>query len=116
MSRLHAFDLLKFGIDVDCLPVLDVPIEGASDVIGSRAYGKKPEIVTAMGRAAAEGLAAAAEMERSRHAVAEGREQETTERNRRRLELLKSLLNALQFTSDNRSGICPEAWRAIRSR
>jgi beta-N-acetylhexosaminidase len=24
----------------DCLPVLDVPIEGASDVIGARAYGK----------------------------------------------------------------------------
>ena len=34
LARLHAFDLLKLGITVDCLPVLDVPIEGASDVIG----------------------------------------------------------------------------------
>src|SRR5919197_548260 len=41
-ARLHAFDLARFGIDVDCLPVLDVPIEGASDVIGTRAYGKEP--------------------------------------------------------------------------
>ncbi len=56
MSRLHAFDLLKLGIDVDCLPVLDVPVEGAHDVIGSRAYGYDPETVTAMGRAAAQGL------------------------------------------------------------
>lgn len=56
MSRLHAFDLLKLGIDVDCLPVLDVPVEGAHDVIGSRAYGHDPETVTAMGRAAAQGL------------------------------------------------------------
>jgi beta-N-acetylhexosaminidase len=56
MSRLHAFDLLKLGIDVDCLPVLDVPVSGAHDVIGSRAYGHDPETVTAMGRAAAQGL------------------------------------------------------------
>ena len=34
MSRLHAFDLLQFGINVDCLPVLDVPVEGSGNVIG----------------------------------------------------------------------------------
>lgn len=56
MSRLHAFDLLKLGIDIDCLPVLDVPVAGAHDVIGSRAYGHDPDTVTAMGRAAAQGL------------------------------------------------------------
>ena len=56
MSRLHAFDLLKYGINADCLPVLDVPVEGAHDVIGNRAYGKDPETVAAMGRAAAQGL------------------------------------------------------------
>ena len=49
MARLHAFDLLRFGITVDCLPVLDVPIEGASDVIGTRAYGKEPETVDGAG-------------------------------------------------------------------
>lgn len=56
MSRLHAFDLLRLGINADCLPVLDVPVEGAHDVIGSRAYGKDPETVAAMGRAAMQGL------------------------------------------------------------
>ncbi|MCV3243507.1 beta-N-acetylhexosaminidase [Mesorhizobium sp. ZC-5] len=56
LARLHAFDLTRFGITADCLPVLDVPIEGASDVIGARAYGKQPEIVAELGRAAAQGL------------------------------------------------------------
>src|SRR5690606_21735524 len=56
MSRLHAFDLLRYGVNADCLPVLDVPVEGAHDVIGDRAYGKEPGIVAAMGRAAMDGL------------------------------------------------------------
>lgn len=56
MSRLQAFDLLSYGINADCLPVLDVPVEGAHDVIGNRAYGKTPDIVAAMGRAAMQGL------------------------------------------------------------
>lgn len=56
MSRLHAFDLKKYGFNADCLPLLDVPIAGSHDVIGSRAYGHNPEIVTAMGKAAAQGL------------------------------------------------------------
>ena len=73
MSRLHAFDLLKFGIDVDCLPVLDVPVEGASDVIGSRAYGKNPGIVTEMGRAAADGLKAGGVLPVMKHMPGHGR-------------------------------------------
>lgn len=56
MSRLHAVDLKKFGFTADCLPVLDVPVPGASSVIGNRAYGEDPRTVMEMGRAAAEGL------------------------------------------------------------
>lgn len=73
LSRLHAFDLLKRGIDVDCLPVLDVPVEGANDVIGSRAYGKEPESVTAMGRAAADGLIAGGMLPVMKHMPGHGR-------------------------------------------
>ncbi len=51
MSRLHAFDLYRLGINVDCLPVLDVPIEGASNVIGNRAYSSDPHVVAKMGQA-----------------------------------------------------------------
>jgi beta-N-acetylhexosaminidase len=73
MSRLHAFDLLKLGINVDCLPVLDVPVEGANDVIGNRAYGKKPAIVTDMGRAAADGLKAGGVLPVMKHIPGHGR-------------------------------------------
>ena len=55
-ARLIAADLKGLGIDVDCLPVLDVPIAGAHDVIGDRAYAKDPTVVAMLGRAAAEGL------------------------------------------------------------
>lgn len=73
MSRLHAFDLLKLGIDVDCLPVLDVPVPGAHDVIGSRAYGHDPETVAAMGRAAADGLKAGGMLPVIKHIPGHGR-------------------------------------------
>jgi beta-N-acetylhexosaminidase len=73
MSRLHAFDLLKLGINVDCLPVLDVPIEGASNVIGDRAYGFNPAIVSAMGQAAADGLKAGGVLPVVKHIPGHGR-------------------------------------------
>lgn len=56
MARLFAFDLARYGINADCLPVLDVPVTGAHDVIGDRAYGTDPDVVIALGRAVAEGL------------------------------------------------------------
>ena len=73
MSRLHAFDLMKFGINVDCLPVLDVPIEGASNVIGDRAYGFDPKTVSDMGRAAAAGLKAGGMLPVMKHIPGHGR-------------------------------------------
>ncbi|GAB1581954.1 beta-N-acetylhexosaminidase [Phyllobacterium phragmitis] len=73
MSRLHAFDLLKLGINADCLPVLDVPVEGAHDVIGTRAYAKDPHIVAEMGRAAAEGLLSGGVLPVMKHIPGHGR-------------------------------------------
>ncbi|KAB2680733.1 MULTISPECIES: beta-N-acetylhexosaminidase [Brucella/Ochrobactrum group] len=72
-ARLHAFDLLKVGVNVDCLPVLDVPVEGAHDVIGARAYSKNPHAVAAMGRAAAEGLLAGGLLPVVKHMPGHGR-------------------------------------------
>lgn len=73
MSRLHAFDLMKFGINVDCLPVLDVPIEGASNVIGDRAYGFDPKTVAELGQAAADGLKAGGMLPIMKHMPGHGR-------------------------------------------
>jgi beta-N-acetylhexosaminidase len=55
-ARLIAADLADLGITVDCLPLADVPVEGADAVIGNRAYGTNPDKVAAIGRAVTEGL------------------------------------------------------------
>lgn len=55
-ARLIAADLGEMGINVDCLPVLDVPVAGAHDVIGDRAFAKDPSVVIELGRAVINGL------------------------------------------------------------
>ncbi|MCT7375330.1 beta-N-acetylhexosaminidase [Chelativorans salis] len=73
MSRLHAFDLSRLGLSVDCLPVLDVPVAGAHDVIGKRAYFGDPQAVAALGRAAADGLLAGGVLPVMKHIPGHGR-------------------------------------------
>lgn len=54
-ARLIADDLRACGINVSAAPVLDLPVEGAHDIIGDRAYGREPQSVIALARAVAEG-------------------------------------------------------------
>ena len=53
-----ALDLSEVGITVTCAPVLDVPIAGAHDVIGDRAFSQNPEYVAKLGEACLVGLRA----------------------------------------------------------
>jgi beta-N-acetylhexosaminidase len=55
-ARLIADDLIQLGVTVDCLPLADVPVEGADAVIGNRAYGTEPAKVSAIARAVTDGL------------------------------------------------------------
>jgi beta-N-acetylhexosaminidase len=55
-ARLIAADLSDLGVTVDCLPLADVPVPGADDVIGDRAYGAEPKKVAAIARAVTDGL------------------------------------------------------------
>ncbi|MGE3150368.1 MAG: beta-N-acetylhexosaminidase [Pseudorhodoplanes sp.] len=55
-ARLIASDLQAVGIDVDCLPLADIPVPGADLVIGDRAYGDTPGKVAAVAEAVAAGL------------------------------------------------------------
>lgn len=72
-ARLIADDLSQLGINVDCLPVLDVPVPGADNIIGDRAYGTTPTIVMALGRAAADGLMAGGVLPIIKHIPGHGR-------------------------------------------
>lgn len=54
-ARLMADDLRKVGINVNCLPVADVPQPGAHEIIGDRAYGEDVDEIAVLARAAADG-------------------------------------------------------------
>lgn len=72
-ARLIAEDLRDLGITVDCLPVIDVPVAGAHDVIGDRAYAQTPDEVAVLGRAAADGLLAGGVLPVMKHIPGHGR-------------------------------------------
>ena len=61
------------GINVDCLPLLDVRQPGAHDIIGDRALGSEPLRVAAMGRAVIEGLRAGGAVGVVKHVPGHGR-------------------------------------------
>lgn len=72
-ARLIAHDLLDLGINVDCVPVLDVPDPQGHEIIGDRAYGDTPQQVATLGRAAAEGLLAGGVLPIIKHIPGHGR-------------------------------------------
>ena len=51
-----AHDLRRAGVTVDFAPVLDLALDSNNTVIGTRAFGSDPALVTGMGRALAFGL------------------------------------------------------------
>jgi beta-N-acetylhexosaminidase len=72
-ARLIANDLRLLGIDVNCLPIADVPARGANAVIGDRAYGRTPEQVAAIGGVVAAGLLAGGVLPVLKHIPGHGR-------------------------------------------
>jgi beta-N-acetylhexosaminidase len=72
-ARLIAADLATLHIDVDCLPIADVPVAGADPVVGDRAYGTEPAKVAAIARAVADGLAEGGVLSVLKHIPGHGR-------------------------------------------
>jgi beta-N-acetylhexosaminidase len=72
-ARLIAHDLAALGVNVDCVPVLDVPDPTGHEIIGDRAYGQTPDEVAFLGRAAAEGLIAGGVLPVIKHIPGHGR-------------------------------------------
>ena len=66
-------DLAEVGINVDCLPLLDVRQADANNVIGDRALGSEPMRVAALGRAVLDGLARAGVAGTIKHMPGHGR-------------------------------------------
>ena len=68
-----AEDLRGLGIDVDCLPVLDVPIPVAHKIIGDRAYADDSADAARLGRAVPQGLMAGGVLPVMKHIPGHGR-------------------------------------------
>ena len=73
VTWLLASELADLGINADALPVLDVPVEGAHDIIGDRAYARDPQVAALLARAAMSGLSAAGVAPVIKHIPGHGR-------------------------------------------
>jgi beta-N-acetylhexosaminidase len=72
-ARLTAEELYDLGITVNTMPVLDVPQEGAHDIIGDRAYATNPETVIDLGSAVIEGCLSGGVLPVIKHVPGHGR-------------------------------------------
>lgn len=68
-----ALILAEVGINVDCLPLLDVRVSETHAAIGDRALGSDPARVAALGRAMLDGLAAGGVVGVVKHMPGQGR-------------------------------------------
>jgi beta-N-acetylhexosaminidase len=96
-ARLIADDLIRLGITVDCLPVLDIPVPGADAVIGDRAYGDSAAVVAELGRAACEGLLAGGVLPVIKHIPGHGRATVDSHHRLPRVDAPRDLLEASDF-------------------
>jgi beta-N-acetylhexosaminidase len=72
-AQAIAMMLVEVGINVNCLPLLDVRQPGAHDIIGDRALGSEPLRVAALGRAVIEGMQAGGVVGVVKHIPGHGR-------------------------------------------
>ncbi len=71
--RLIGAELAGVGVDVNCAPLLDIPIPGAHDIIGDRALGSTVDEVIQRGRAVHDGLLDAGVLPVIKHVPGHGR-------------------------------------------
>lgn len=71
--RLISLDLRALGINVNCAPVLDLPVKGSHRIIGDRAFSNNPQTAAKLGHAACDGLLAGGVLPVIKHIPGHGR-------------------------------------------
>ncbi len=97
--RIIAEELAAVGIDVDCVPLLDVPVPGAHDVIGERALGRDADAVARRGRAVCQGLRAGGVLPVVKHMPGHGRAQVDSHHEVPRVGTPRDELDAVDFAA-----------------
>jgi beta-N-acetylhexosaminidase len=111
-ARLIARDLTELGINVDCAPVLDVPIEGANEVIGDRSFGRDPAQIIDLGRAAIQGFIDGGVLPVMKHVPGHGRAMADSHKDLPRVTTAAAELSATDFVTFRSLNHCPMAMTA----
>src|SRR4051812_41537571 len=111
-ARLIAHDLASLGINVDCLPVLDVPVPEAHDIIGDRAFAHDPATIIALGRAQIEGLMDGGVLPVMKHIPGHGRAGADSHQALPRVSAKVQELSASDFVTFRSLSQCPIAMTA----
>jgi beta-N-acetylhexosaminidase len=111
-ARLIAYDLAEIGINVDCLPVLDVPVPEADQVIGDRAFAADPAAIIALGRAQIEGLMEGGVLPIMKHIPGHGRATADSHLALPRVATAAEELSASDFVTFRSLNTCPMAMTA----
>src|SRR5580692_3006271 len=106
-ARLMAHELCELGINVDCLPVLDVPQPGAHDIIGDRAFAADPAVIIALGRAQIEGLMDGGVLPVMKHIPGHGRAAADSHLELPRVTVEAEALSAVDFVTFRSLHSCP---------
>jgi beta-N-acetylhexosaminidase len=111
-ARLIAHDLAELGINVDCLPILDVPVEGADDIIGDRAFARDPVAIIDLGKAQIEGLMDGGVLPIMKHIPGHGRATADSHHALPRVSTDAEELSATDFVTFRSLDTCPMAMTA----
>ncbi|WP_366656420.1 beta-N-acetylhexosaminidase [Fodinicurvata sp. EGI_FJ10296] len=96
-GRIIGLMLAELGITVDAAPVLDLLFDGASSVVGDRAFGSDPHRVAVLGRAMADGLSSAGVAPVMKHLPGHGRAKLDSHHGLPRVDAPLDLLEASDF-------------------
>ena len=106
-ARLIASDLVELGLNVDCLPVLDLPVPGAHDVIGDRAFAGDASVVIDLGRAVIEGMMEGGVLPVMKHIPGHGRATADTHLDMPHVTTPLEELSATDFVTFRSLNTCP---------
>ena len=111
-ARLIAHDLVEVGINVDCLPLLDLPVEGADKIIGDRAFSRDPGVIIELGRAVMEGLIEGGVLPVMKHVPGHGRATADTHLSLPHVATAANALSTTDFVPFRSLNQCPMAMTA----
>ncbi|MDE2184429.1 MAG: beta-N-acetylhexosaminidase [Alphaproteobacteria bacterium] len=111
-ARLIAADLAELGINVNCTPVLDLPVAGSHDVIGDRAFGGDSALVVELGRIVIDGMLEGGVLPVMKHIPGHGRAAADSHLALPRVTVAADILSATDFVPFRCLNHCPLAMTA----